>query len=222
MSFILDALKRADRERGQGAAASPTGLSGTGPVAMPPLASASPAPWWPWAAAALALLAMMAAAGWWWSSHGTAAGQREVAQAPSAAAPPASVPLPASRPVLSAFLPPAVAPSAKASPSTAAPKQPAFLPETSARATPAGPAPASPEPSAPVPLQALPPEIRQRVPTLRLSGSILSPRRADRLLIVDGQVAHEGDVVAPGVVLEQILPRSAVFRFQQHRFEVPY
>jgi general secretion pathway protein B len=73
-----------------------------------------------------------------------------------------------------------------------------------------------------VPLQALPPEIRQRVPTLKLSGSILSPRRADRLLIVDGQVAHEGDAVAPGVVLEQILPRSAVFRFQQHRFEVPY
>ena len=79
----------------------------------------------------------------------------------------------------------------------------------------------APEASA-VALQDLPAELRKQLPTLKLSGSIFSPNRANRLLLVDGQVAREGDTVAPGVVLDTIQPRSAIFRFRQYRYEVRY
>ena len=42
------------------------------------------------------------------------------------------------------------------------------------------------------------------------------------MLIVAGQVANEGTEVAPGLVLEQIRPRSAVLRFRGFRYSVPY
>ena len=85
------------------------------------------------------------------------------------------------------------------------------------------PAPASPaSQAAVVGLQDLPAELRQQLPTFKMSGSIFSPNRANRLLLVDGQVAREGDTVAPGAVLDTIQPRSAIFRFRQYRYEVRY
>jgi general secretion pathway protein B len=71
-----------------------------------------------------------------------------------------------------------------------------------------------------LPLQALPDEVRRQLPALKVSGSIHSRRAADRLLVIDGQVAREGDSVAPDLVLERIEPRSATFRYKHHRFEL--
>ncbi len=42
------------------------------------------------------------------------------------------------------------------------------------------------------------------------------------MLIVGGQVAGEGAELAPGVVLEQIRPKSAVLRFRGLRYTVAY
>jgi general secretion pathway protein B len=128
------------------------------------------------------------------------------------------------QPTVSAAQPaiPAELPAASAPARPVAASQAAFLPPTPP-APPEASAPArATARTAPVLLRDLPPDVRQQLPALKLSGSIHSPDPSKRLLIVDGQVAHEGDTVAPDLVLEQIQPRSAVFRFRQQRYEVPY
>lgn len=64
--------------------------------------------------------------------------------------------------------------------------------------------------------------MRRRLPPLRVGGSIHSDSAASRMLILDGQPYREGDRPAPDVVVEQILPRSAVLRVGGRRYELPY
>lgn len=54
-----------------------------------------------------------------------------------------------------------------------------------------------------------------------VSGAVQSPDPASRMLILDGQVLREGDAPAPGLVLERIGPRAAVFSRGGVRFEIP-
>jgi len=230
MSYILDALRRADRERRQGQAAD-AGTPAFGPAsATPPNEASGSGRRLAWAAA-LALALLVAAALWWWPGEApppvtqAAPGTLQPPPAPTTAAPSPAAP------VLPSPAPPPAPPPAALQPRTAAAPAP-FLPASAATPPPqllptppaAVPAPSTrPAPAASaVALQDLPAELRQQLPTLKLSGSIYSSNRADRLLIVDGQVAHEGDTVAPGVVLEQIQQRSATFRFRQYRYEVRY
>jgi general secretion pathway protein B len=49
-----------------------------------------------------------------------------------------------------------------------------------------------------------------------------SPLPASRMLIVNGQVFREGDALAPGLTLQTIRLRSAVFEFRGQRFEAAY
>lgn len=65
-------------------------------------------------------------------------------------------------------------------------------------------------------------ELRGSLPALSVGGAIHSKNAADRLLIVNGLLVHEGDVLAPGLVLERIRLKSAVLRFKGMRFELPY
>lgn len=143
--------------------------------------------------------------------------------------PPAAVPPPTSPPVVSTpFLPPPVGrPSPRERPSDAAPEPPQVAQPTQ-RPVPGstGPAgrPAASAPASPPPVLAyrdLPESVRRQLPAFKLGGSIYSERRTDRLLIVDGQLAREGDEVAPGLVLEQIGLRTAVFRHGTLRFDLP-
>ena len=64
--------------------------------------------------------------------------------------------------------------------------------------------------------------MRRTIPPLVIGGAIYSENAASRMLIVGGQVLHEGDRAAPGVTLEQIKPRSAVLRWKQLRYEVTF
>ncbi|MFO0123741.1 MAG: general secretion pathway protein GspB, partial [Inhella sp.] len=57
---------------------------------------------------------------------------------------------------------------------------------------------------------------------LAVSGAMHSPDPASRLLIVNGQVAREGDTLAPGVVLQEIQPRSALLLVQGQRVLLSY
>lgn len=80
--------------------------------------------------------------------------------------------------------------------------------------------PASPSPS-PV-LSELPENLRQTMPKLAISGSIYSETAAHRMLIINGQVFHEGEKPAPDLELEQIKPKTAVFNFKGQRYSVGY
>ncbi|MEO6743970.1 MAG: general secretion pathway protein GspB [Caldimonas sp.] len=68
-------------------------------------------------------------------------------------------------------------------------------------------------------LRDLPEEIRRTLPNVAISGSTYSNDRASRMLMINGQIFHEGDVVSNGLVLQQIKPRGAVFSFKGFRYE---
>lgn len=79
---------------------------------------------------------------------------------------------------------------------------------------------AAPE-TAPLPTrQELPPDVQRGLPPITVSGSVYSTDPAQRMLVVNGEVWHEGDTLRPGLVLEQIRRRDAVLRYNGVRFTV--
>ena len=231
MSYILDALKRAESERRQGqgvdaeAPAAPTWVEDDddeSPRRRGPLLT--------WLAGGL-LLGLIGAVAWrgWMDQRPAEApvAPRTVAAAPTTpevlptpATQPKPEPTPAASPAPVAATPPApVVPMA--TPPVAPPVAPPVKP-VAAVAPAAGREARAPKVGAPMARQDLPAEVQAQLPPFKLSGSIHSSRAADRLLVIDGQVAHEGDQVTPELVLERIQPKSAVFRFKSYRFEVVY
>jgi general secretion pathway protein B len=112
-------------------------------------------------------------------------------------------------------------------PATAAPAGAARTavpaPRAAAVSTPAPvPAPSpSPEDSLPY-LHQLPDTIQRDVPRVSFGGYMYSANPADRLLLVDKALRHEGEEVAPGLVLEKLLPKAAVMNFRGVRYRVAY
>jgi general secretion pathway protein B len=125
---------------------------------------------------------------------------------------------------------PGVAPATPAlrapDPRSASRKPAASAPATAIAAASAATAPASapaetPPAAARVPtLAELPDAIRQQVPPLTLGGGVYSTQATQRLVIVNGQVVHEGDQPAAGLRVVQIRPRSVVFSFRGQQFEL--
>jgi len=68
----------------------------------------------------------------------------------------------------------------------------------------------------------LPPDIRQRLPKLAISGSTYSQNPAHRMLIMQGQVFKEGDKLAPDWTLERIEPKTVVLNFRGQRYQVAH
>lgn len=92
-----------------------------------------------------------------------------------------------------------------------------------AQATPA-PAPAT----APAPveeqvqaLRELPEPIQRAIPQITLGGYMYSKNPADRLLLIDKVLRREGEEVAPGLILDKLQPKQAVFSFRGYRYRVP-
>jgi general secretion pathway protein B len=80
---------------------------------------------------------------------------------------------------------------------------------------------AAPEDSLPF-LQQLPDAQQRDIPRVTFGGYMYSANAADRLLIVDKALRHEGEEVAPGLVLEKLLPKAAVMNFRGIRYRVAY
>lgn len=141
------------------------------------------------------------------------------AAAPTAAAQvsaaPATAPTPLPAPT--ADLPPSVAHMARASAPAA---QPALAAAPAAALAPAKPAAAPEEPV--VNLRDLPEPIQRSIPPVTVGGYIYSKNAADRLLLVDKILRHEGEEVAPGLLLEKLQPKEAIFNFKGYRYRVPY
>jgi general secretion pathway protein B len=121
--------------------------------------------------------------------------------------------------------------TAKARPAKTAPAEPPARSATASPATPpaAASAPASAAAAATaakpprVPtLAELPADIRQQLPTLAVGGAMYSPTPSNRMLILNGQLYHEGEQPAPGLTLESIQLRSAVLSFKGQRYEISY
>ncbi|MGD9833091.1 MAG: general secretion pathway protein GspB [Piscinibacter sp.] len=209
MSYILDALRRADAERERGS------VPGLHTQAMPEVGDDDEAlvrrrglaPW-QWIAIGLAG-GLAVAVAWTWRGD-------EPPPAPPQLPPPppqAALPAPPPQPMVPAEPAPAAAPAA---PVAIAPMRAAPPPAPPAPA----PAPAPPPPRRVNSLAELPPDARAGLPPLAFGGSIYSNTPANRLLIVNGQLMHEGDTLGPGVKLEQIKPKAAVLDIRGQRFEV--
>jgi general secretion pathway protein B len=71
-------------------------------------------------------------------------------------------------------------------------------------------------------LRELPDAIQRTVPQVTFGGYMYSANPADRLILVDKALRHEGEEVAPGLVLEKLQPKAAVMNYKGYRYLVPY
>jgi general secretion pathway protein B len=126
---------------------------------------------------------------------------------------PAAVPAPRARVAGSAGVP--AAPVAAVQPQP----QPQLAPQGGQHQAPA--AAAAPEDSLPL-VQQLPEQIRSQIPRMSFGGYMYSANPADRLILVDNALRHEGEEVAPGLVLEKLMPKAAVMNFRGIRYRVAY
>jgi general secretion pathway protein B len=220
MSYILDALRRADSERERGtvpnlhAKPAPVGLADAdddGERRRPqPLL---------WAVIGLSLLL---AAVLVWQFMGSA--PEPVAPAAVATAPvqPAPVmPVPSPPPPQPTPAPVAAVPAPP--PPQPVPAVPRKAP-TKAVAKPQVPPPAASavEERPVMGFNELPENIRRELPQLVIGGAMYSRTPASRMLILNGQVFHEGDKVAGDLVLEQIRLKSAVLAYKGYRYGINY
>ena len=198
MSYILDALRRADSERERGAVpgihAQPVPVPSADTDAQPP-----PRPW-VWMAVGMSVVLAGVVA---WSFVGKESPSRDASEPVAASPAPASPP-----PVFASPAPP--------------PAQTIALPAAPpARAEPVA-TPASTADIRVYALTELPDDIRRQLPALGIGGSIYSEKPANRLLIINGQLFHEGDKPLPELSVEQIKLKSAVLRFKGYRYEVRF
>ena len=245
MSYILDALRRADAERQHGQVPGLNTLPGVPHRGQAPLQGVPRR--WVLALGALAALGMAAAlalAAWWWG------GNRTLGQTPSSAA--TAVPGVSTGPVAVRSTLPAGVPAA--TPTAMAPQQQPLpvvvtAPPATVSAAPGAaregvagnagnageasppapvavpttvrvPALADPAPRA-LPLAALSNDQRRGLPPLAVGGAVWSDNAAARFVMLNGQLVREGDAVAPGLVLERIEPKSAVLRWRDMRISLP-
>ncbi|HET8870539.1 MAG TPA: general secretion pathway protein GspB [Aquabacterium sp.] len=234
MSYILDALRKADAEREQGAV--------PGLHTHPLVPSESPRAehlnkklvW-----AVIALSSVLVLLGLWLFSRHDAPPPPPDTASPLPLPVPngphamrdragSPLPMPTPTPVTAAPTPPpsVVAPAATIYPPVEAP---ARSPVTDAAPVPPTPATAKQASTTKeddshriYKLQDLPDSVRKDLPTISIGGAMYSDTPSQRILIINGQVLHEGDQAAPGLLLEQIKLKSAVFQFRNYRYLVNY
>lgn len=254
MSYILEALKKAQAERQLGNA--PT-IHAPQPVQVSTAAGGAAAQRKPLLVGlgAGALVVLLGAAVMW--RHAAAPEAQKPAQAAQPSATPGAaaaalavrapdLPPPAPRVVEPRVVEPRAVPVAPAPapmqagdarvasaanppPAAARPAQPDAMAQNAARQAPAPlPTPVPASPSAPAPedslplVQQLPETIRSQIPRVAFGGYMYSPNPADRLVLVDNVLRHEGEEVAPGLVLEKLMPKAAVMNFRGVRYRVAY
>jgi len=219
MSYILDALRRADSERERGAIpnlhAKPEALidadddEGTGSRPHPLL----------WAVIGLSVVLAGVLA---WQFMGSS----PVEPAPM----PVSVPVPAPAPAPMATvappppqptLPPVAMMPAQPVPQAPVQAAPRKLPARAAAKVSAPASAATPERPVQT-LAELPENIRRELPQITVGGAMYSENAASRMLIINGQVFHEGDKISGELVLEQIKLKAAVLAYKGYRYGISY
>lgn len=252
MSYILDALKRADADRDRQRSAVPDLHTHSGALDSGAGFARDPGRRWIWGLG----LGAAVAAGIVWQAFGRRdETPASIAAAPAATALPAPIQPPAAAPAAAAS--PALASPAPAPPSAsvvAPPQTPTPARRTAPGATRVPPAaavapraepaarkpPTTPPDAAASPVTAaastpgrtaparlptfaeLPQSLRSQLPPLAVNGSVYSRTPASRLVILNGQVFREGDRPAEGLAVEEIRLKSTVLSFRGTRFELAY
>ena len=224
MSYILDALKRAESERERGTV--PGLHSQSVPLRRPVTGTRALAKPLGLVAVALGLVLMGVLA---WHSLGPMAFDtnpgltiRSPIASPGMSAVIAALPTASRTITLPQLAPPVTAASTSQAPALVASLKPEPPPEPKRQTTTAvvdTTAPASPRI---MPINELPADIRQTLPKVNISGSTYSDNQALRMLIINGEVFREGEKAGPDLQLEQIRVKSAVLNFKGLRYSIAY
>lgn len=225
MSYILDALKRADAERERERGAVP-GLHSQPPTTAPATAALSaPRRRTPMVLLGLVALLSVAAGLWWFTRPAPPPPAQVLVAVPVPPAPMPPDPEPQAATAAPQPPPPMLRPEPVATPATTAPATPAS-PTAVAASTrlleAAGPAKPEAAETGVLRFADLSPEQRAQLPQLNVNGASYSANPAHRMLIVNGAVVHEGQEVAPGLTLERIGLHQAVVRQGGLRFSIAY
>lgn len=230
MSYILDALKKADAERERGSVpglhSQHMGVDDDDDEDSTP-ARATPPLVWVGAGVGLCIIALLS-----WKLLARDAEPQAMPPPPPPDLGQANEAMPAAR---TAAVPPAKeappmtpkpAPEVRPVPAPAPPPAPQAV-AREARPTPtvasATPPPTSKPAATRVPLlNELPDDVRREIPQLVIGGAMYSETPASRMLIVNSQVFHEGDQPYQGLVLEEIRLKSAIFKYRGYRYAVNY
>ena len=249
MSYILDALQKAEAERKLGA------VPGIYTPATQTAASAPGSRRMLWLGAVLTALAMvLAALAWWrpWHSPQNAGLPAIPDSALPAPAKPVPVPVPAmvqrskeaapqprpvpmpGQPAVSTLQPPAEKPlKPKAAAAAAAASVPKPIADAAPVATSRTPQPEQKtaavqiverqgKESEPLTLRELPEQIQRDIPALTIGGYIYSNNPAERSLLINNKLLREGDEVAPGLTLEKMMRGNVVLSYKGYRYRMPY
>jgi general secretion pathway protein B len=228
MSYILEALKKADAAREREREVVP-GLHSHHAHALPDEANEAPASRTPWLIAGVAGGVVIAGAMFWLM------GRTPDSALPPSAAQPAPLnsrvgepvsPAKAPQPIVSTTSPrtPTLTPADRIeSPGVSITPKPVAAASHTITQQPLRVDPALPD-GAPqiMAMQELPDDIRRELPQLSVGGAMHSDVAANRMLILNGGVFREGDQPVPGVMLEEIRLKSAVLRYNGHRYSISY
>ncbi len=212
MSYILDALKKAESERERG------GIPGL----STPQANHSTyidygsgqKPWLLMALAAVSLIAL-AAAFWVWRQSAAVAAAPVSVQTEVVPQFAAQKPLPV--PKVNAKVVPVV--PARPQPTAREPAVGAAAQAVAPAAVPTAAPVLSASGGTPM-LHDLPDTLRRQIPALHISGAVYSDSPPQWTLIINDQIMGKGSQVAPDVRLEEISASSAVFNFKGQRFRM--
>jgi general secretion pathway protein B len=248
MSYILDALRKAEAERERGTV---PGIHTQPSFAETPAMPAPPRSRLWLAVGALGVLLVLVAsfAGYLLIGRGPANPAETMASAapanlpaprPPTTTPPATpatnnpaAPVSPTSPVATAaapaVMPTTPTPAPRPAP-TARKALPAAPPAVAAAASVAKPTRDASSAAAPAPkaeervyaVNELPDDIRRQLPALSVGGSMYSPTPANRLVIVNGQVLHEGERITADLAVQHIGPKSAVLVFKGYRYSLAF
>lgn len=217
MSFILDAIKKSDRQRQRGAA--PTLLSVPAAIVEP-----RQPPGFFFLMAAAVVLSAGIAIGWlrpWQPEKVTPA--QAPAPTPASAQPVELIPRP---------LPAAALPLQREAERRPEPEPPRSAARTQEQ-VPGAPRKAAPSPNAenlaavpaegaPVQrvmeLRDLPLALQREIPEMRVSVHAYSPKPEARIVSINDRLLHEGDILAAGLSLQEITPDGMIFGYKEYRF----
>lgn len=219
MSYILDALRKAEQERHLGQAPNP--------ITVPPPVQPPGKQLWLWLGAGLGLGLNAALLIYFLVRPPAASPPAPAAPATSAPAPlsprpQATVSAPIPEPPVAQPTPPRKNPAGKAAPAEA-PRTPAVAIPSQRQEpppkTPSGPSVTlGPEP--PPLLDALPADTRRGLPGLNLDIHVYSADAGKRFVVINGQRYREGDAIGQGAVLETVTPSGALLRKGGQRFRL--
>jgi len=228
MSYILEALKRAEAERQSGVAQAGSLAPGFAGAArgLP----ASRIQHRVWVAAAI-LVVVLAGAAWFTVPGNPPPAAAPAVQPVSSAVPPATAILPRGANQV-ATAPPAIA--AAAEPAAAVPlSTPVQQQETPAKKKTGKKQPPSSsngstrtsddiDDAQVATLHDLPEQLRSELPSLAVGGYIYSANRADRSVLINKRLLREGDEIAPGLLLERMKPEGMILNYKGYRYRASY